>query len=611
MAFVSPMQLAWTAAILVVVLLYLRWGMRKRFEASTLRIWEQAIARRALWSRWRRTVSIFAACVPIVLLALALARPFFAPARSSARSIVLVVDATASMNARKDPDRDDAQSSRLAAAKRQARRLIGRLRTHETMAILSADSAVRIHCGLTDDRGALHAALDQIQPTDGTGAVAPALQTAKRSLQGHGNPVIVLLSDGKFAGAERWLADEVVTFLAPSDSAENVAITRLAARPRPASGSSYEVLVEVANFGASPADVQVRLQLGGEDRQSLKLNVPAGGRASGFASLTIEQAGLLAAMIDQEDALTADNTASVLIVPAYERSVVLVSEKENSPAEAALRSIAGIDLRISAAGRPPDDEAAVNTILVFDEVVPQSLPPQPALLMAPRASSDLWQVDDAPLESPQVARQAEAPLLAGVDLTSVLIDRALRLDLPEDAQVLAASADGDPLYARLPRPEGDVLVLAFSPSESDFALRDDFPRLIERAISHLSAASAEAGSGWTTADVFVARPEANIDQVVSPYGQRSAAKQGQPSAVLLNQAGVWRAEQTSGDSTAAALPVNLLDAAESDVSATNAGGDRVPTPLLPDVGPWWSWLVGLALVWVIGQGVFYQRRVID
>jgi len=172
MGLAAPLQLFWAITLLAVVLLYLRWARRKVFSTTTLSIWKQALSRRTLWSRWRRAVSLAAACVPIVLIALALARPYLWPAVQAARTMVVVIDNTASMSAAVD------EHSRLADAKRQVRNLIASLRTHEQMAILSADSAMHVRCGLTADVAKLLAAVDSIQPTDGAGAM-PALRASR------------------------------------------------------------------------------------------------------------------------------------------------------------------------------------------------------------------------------------------------------------------------------------------------------------------------------------------------------------------------------------------------------------------------------------------------
>ena len=69
-----------------------------------------------------------------------------------------------------------------------------------------------------------------------------------------------------------------------------------------------------------------------------------------------------------------------------------------------------------------------------------------------RRSAPLWQLGE-PLHNPVVAKQdKDSPLMAHVRLDNVLMPEARKLTFKRQAQVLAESAAGDPLYAVLDRP---------------------------------------------------------------------------------------------------------------------------------------------------------------
>ncbi len=605
MSFESPLQLAWLALIVPVVLLYLRYVGRQTEEASTLAIWKHALAQRTLWSRWRRTVSILAACVPVVLVALALARPEFTAAKTAPRSMAVVIDNTASMNA------TDVRPSRLGQAKRAAHRLIARLRTGETMAIISADAFTHAHCGLTDDRRVLGAALGQVQPTDGAGDLSLAIATAQRLLAGHANPVLVVLTDKvddslrasmETRGASSPLSRANIVVQQFGGPASNAAITQLASRPAPGGGATQEVFIEVSNFSAAARDVAIEIGLAGQPPQKVVLNVSANGKAQRVLPMRVENAGLLTAKLAAPDDLAADNVATLLVLPTAKLRVGFAENGATaSPLSIALASISGVEVVAGSATAKTDVE-------IVSETAPAKLPPRPTLVIAPTESSDAWQVIGE-LEAPLVAMQTDHPLVAGVDLRRVVIDRGVKLKLGGDAQVLAATAAGDPLLAIVPRETGDVIVLAFLPQASDLALRGDFPRLLTNSLALLGQSSALGGSSWTTTELLI-DPQAPPDtRLVSPFGSATTASAEQPLAAALVQAGVWQIESTAG---AAALPVNLISRDESNLTFTKSDlPSRVPAPLLPDVGPLWRWLVGLAVIWVLGQWVFYQRREID
>jgi hypothetical protein len=596
MSFFFPLQLAWLVLLVPVVLLYLRYGARRTSDASTLAVWRNALAQRTLWSRWRRTVSIAAACVPIVLVALALAGPELNALRSAPRSIAVIIDNTASMNA------TDLRPSRLGRAKREAHRLIHRLRTHETMAVLSADSFTHAHCGLTADRRVLQAALGQVQPTDGAGDLVLAIETAQRMLAGQASPTVVVLTDRDFTPAEKAVAGKQVVLQRFVGSASNLAITELAARPLSSGGPEHEIFVEVGNF--SDAARQVKVEVGPTTgvQKTLEIDAPAGRRASRIERLTIREASLVTArIVDADDALAADNEASVIVLPTAKMRVsVDRASNTSTPLNMALASLTNVEA-VDATERDAD-------LNIFSGKTPAKIPPFPTLVIAPQNDSDLWQLAGT-LELPEAATQIDHPLTAGVDLRRVAIDRAPKLKLSDEAQVLASTAAGDPLLAMVPRESGDVMVLAIDPNESDLALRADFPRLIANAIGMLGRYGDLGGGSWTTQDELLKAAPTIGTRLVSPSGETTEASD-RPLVAGLVHAGVWRLEDDRG---AAIAPVNLKSERESDMRAamTSEWPARVPTPLLPDMGPLWRWLVGLAVVWLLGQWVFYQRQVID
>jgi len=596
MGFDAPMQLAWAAAVIVVVLLYIRWAARKRRPTTTLPIWENAFARRSWWSRWRRTVSILAACVPIVLIAVALAQPYFSPARGQSRAIVLVIDNTASMNAQPHG------RSRLEDAKRQARRLVRNLRTHDRMAILSADSAVRVRCGLTDDRTALHLGLDEVQPTDGAGAMPDAIATARRLVASEPRPVVVVISDAAFAAAGNLMSDEIAwnRVAGNADSAANWAITRVAARPSRNDSTVQNILVEVANYGAQTAAAEVELQVVDQSRR-LEFNIPGKASVQRIAKLPLREPGLLTFRLAIEDALAADNTASLLLKPGQPVRVILITGRDDSPVETVLKGLPGVEFTRASA---PPENVAENTLLIFEGIVPKTLPSAPSLVFGPQSSTTLWKVGPAQA-APQAAAAAEQPLVAGVDLRDVIINEAVKLQFESPANTLVESTGGAPLIAVIPRESGDVAVVSFAPRDSDLPWHDDFPKLIANAVNWLTR-SDRAPRQWTTDNAVVLPQSMAAQQIVSPYGEAHA------NGANLVDVGLWQLRNDADDVTAI-LPVNLSNSEESDLRARTASRQKTWPHISwwPDTGPLWTPLTALALIWIAGHWAFYQRRSID
>jgi hypothetical protein len=130
-------------------------------------------------------------------------------------------------------------------------------------------------------------------------------------------------------------------------------------------------------------------------------------------------------------------------------------------------------------------------VIVLDAIVPAQLPAGPLLVINPADSSDLWRLAE-PVEDAAVAvvRPADG-LLQQVRLDQVYWSPYRQIVPQGDTQVLAENAAGDPLYLRIRRAEGDVLLLAADPGKGDLRLHESFPLLVASAIDTLSGRTVE------------------------------------------------------------------------------------------------------------------------
>src|SRR3954465_13040404 len=141
-----PMAMLWAALAIPIVIFYILKVRLRRVPVSTILFWEQIFEEkrpRSLWQRLRHLLSLLVQLAFLVLLVLALTEPSFPWEAKQARRLVLVVDNSASMNA------TDVAPTRLARAKKEGRRMIDGLRFLDEVAIISAGSEPRVHCGLT------------------------------------------------------------------------------------------------------------------------------------------------------------------------------------------------------------------------------------------------------------------------------------------------------------------------------------------------------------------------------------------------------------------------------------------------------------------------------
>jgi len=607
--FFHPNELIWAwAAVSILVFYVVRLGGRGR-EVSSYMLWQRAFARRTAWRKWQTLVSLVVAQTFLALVGVSLTHSSWSSAKSNARTVVLIVDTSASMNA------TDVEPTRFSQARTHARQHIRSLRAYERMAVLSAGSQIRVHCPITSDRRTLHAALDQVLPTEGVTRIEEAVQLARRMLKGEHNPRIVVFTDGAFAAAEDLVAAEDVELLLHhgGGALDNVGITRVALGNSLAEPLADHVLVEVGNFGSEAVQCQVELGYRGAPPQAVVFELAAEKIHRKVVPVEPAGGGLLVATLTRRDQLMSDNRAQLLVPPRVAQQVTLVAES-GSPLEKALRTIRTIELSVA---ETVPDEQPPGAITVIHRRVPQRLPPGPVLVIEPAGPCELWELDEPVAGRVVVRRQSESPLLAGVDLTDVVIEEAVRLKfLQGDSQETAAATEkGIPILSLLNRPDGrgPVIVLHVRLDKSDLVLREAFPVLLANAIRRLSVEGGDTAASVGTGQLVHIDSDDRARQLRSPDG-RTLPLAGRETIIgPLDVAGVWRVlpEEGSPEDAEFAVAANLTDRSESDLRST-AGIEPAKVGFRWGGRTTWLWMyfVGLALVVTTVEWVLFHRQVL-
>jgi len=123
MSFLSPLGLLFGLLAVPILILYMLKLRRREVEVSSVMLWQMLLRDReanAPWQRLKRNLLLLLQLLLLAALVIALARPFLRVPAIAAGTVVVLLDASASMNA------TDARSvpNRFEAAKAAARQLI-------------------------------------------------------------------------------------------------------------------------------------------------------------------------------------------------------------------------------------------------------------------------------------------------------------------------------------------------------------------------------------------------------------------------------------------------------------------------------------------------------
>ena len=651
MYFLTPAAFALAALIPIIIVMYLLKRRRTERLVSSVYLWRRMVRdleANAPWQRLRRNLLLLLQVLFLILLILALARPFTWTEGASGQAVILILDTSASMAA------TDVAPSRMEAAKAQAHRLADGLPDDARVTVIAAGDGAQVLVASSRDRRRIHQTIADLQVTNGGSDLTAALELASAIAARQPETEVIVLSDGRVTLPERLAVKGHVRYRPVGISGDNQAISTLSLgeTPRVSQTLGVYAFVQVTNYGQAPARRRLALYADGQLVNAYDLEIPPRGQKAVVADDLPPDTHIVEARLTGRDALPLDDRAWAIHRRTAPAAVALVTNG-NLFLETALALLPNLQVTtIRPAdledwetgkmedwkdGRPEDDETQPSnlpisqppnsptfqppTLTILDAYVPLTvtLPPGNLLFIAPPRSTAYFTVTgtvDQPLPRPV---DAADPLLAHVNLAEVSVLDAVRIPLPPWARaVIAGDVPGEtvPLLFAGEVDDRRVAVLTFDLHHSDLPLQVAFPVLMANLMGWLAPGS---GSDLPTqvapGEVVVLSlpPEVASATVTLPDGStaRLVPEGGRVMFADTAQLGVYRV--TWGETGQASFAVNLFSPPESDVQ---------PAETLPVVGreepgkgtppqqarrEWWRPLAFAALVLLMTEWLVYHR----
>ena len=662
MSFLLPIPLAtmaWIAAIAggLTVTAYILKMRRRRFEVPFSTLWNRVLREKeatSLWRRLKRWLSLLLALFILGLLLFAALEPELGEADDDAQNVVILLDASASMKAMDEGE--DGKATRMEAAVEIVTDLLGSLGGGDAAMVMRMDGQTTPLTRFESDMPRLAKLVREVEPSDTPADLRRALAAAADALRDRKNPHIILVGDGAYdeealssvvwkkgtAGAGKLDAIDLggidVRYVPVGSTGENVGIIAFNARRYATDKTSYEVYIEVQNFGKKPARRKLVLYNGdvATDVRTLELNPGeklkqiysrGGGEDSVLrASLELEQAGGEAGA--RRDAFPLDDEAWALL-PARRKQKVLLVTEDNLFLEAAMLVYDNVAVDKLT---PAEFDAAVNagtlpeySAVVLDRHTPANLPPPPAGLIYfhPSGEHAPFKVKSE-VQNPHVTDVAEDhPVMRWVSMGDTHFDKTDVFEVDRDrGQVVLASSVRNPIIAAVRSKERKIVACGFSLDGTDFVLRVGFPLLLVNAFDWFAADEADLMTTYATGsrvrvamDGVVGASEA---EVTSPTGRTSRAPLSDGFATFYaGEVGVHDLVAKDGDRVLAEvkLAANLSSPTESDIAPStelNAGGVALEAPdefTASHRRSIWIYLVLAAVLLLCLEWVTFNRRV--
>lgn len=620
MAFLAPLAFLGGLLAIPILLLYMLRLRRQEVVVSSNFLWQQVLRDREAntpWQRLRRNWLLILQLLILALLVLALARPAQEVFTISAGRTVILLDASASMNAT-DGEND---RTRFEQAQREANLLLNELGAADQALIMRVAETSEPLTAYTSDINELRRAINDAQPGSSSADWETALTLAAAGAEGAESFRILIVSDGGI-DQDAQLPENIPepALITVGQAADNLAISALATDTLP--GQTPQLFAQVQNYGATDQEVALLVRLDGAIWNSVSQTVSAQSQRS-FIFRVDEPFETVEAELVLDDAtvdyLALDDRAYAVESQGTSRRVLFYSESGNAFLEQVFRSIPGVQVFRGDVNRPQLPNTPYD-LYVFDGWLPTALPDADMLIIDPPRSTGLFTRVETSQETDNVVMADRAhPLMRFVNVSGLAVREfdVIRADWADPL----IEADGGPLLFGGENDGRRIALFTFNILDSDLALKIAFPLLISNAVEWFAPAQPvrDAGGLRVGEPLLVdPAPEAETVRLTLPDGEvveRPATGEllifpqtqqaGFYNVAILDNAGTPIDTQT--------IAINLFSPAESDIApraSVALGGGVVDAEVeeTRSLREFWPVLAGLAILILCYEWYVYYRQ---
>ncbi|MDF1809328.1 MAG: BatA and WFA domain-containing protein [Phycisphaerales bacterium] len=704
MTWATPMLAAIVAAIAIpalVILYFLKLRRIPREVSSTL-LWKKAIQdlqANAPFQRLRKNLLLFLQLIVLGLIIFGLAQPRSASSVSSGQKFILMIDRSASM-ASVDGQTDLGKQTRFEEAKKQAIELVQSMRepsmfsqgekADEAM-IIAFDANAEIITSFTSDQSELINSINSITQSDAPSSIAEAYRLAQAQrpkrivnatneageitesheldeLKG-GEPYFFhLFSDGRVSDIDSVRAEEVdaqTTFeyhAIGSQSSNNIGLVALRSERDYDTPSKLSIFVAVQSTDSIERTIDAELIIDGSTRSVRSIDLPAatidettGQRtpASGGVIFELDEPNGIIARVrldtngnenPEADVLLSDNEATLVVPPAKQAAVALISTGNLFVGSA----IQGMPLSRFDTITPAQyeenrvsGENDVYDLIILDGYLPKKdefgsiLDPGRYLILGEVVPPPYGVVDKGVGSGGSIIDWRRThPVLRDLTLDALLLAENPIVEIPEDSGVisLAETASG-PVILETSDADVRAIMVPFELTKTNWPFDVSFVVFLASTVDYLATGSTVAVDqnerqivpGNVLSDRIPA--DASGVRVLLPDGSRSEelipTADGRVVYGPITNAGLyrlrWRGTSAPTDvvedgTNYRTFAANLLDPTESNVStqSTIALANQIVTAdsstQRKRIKDWWPYFLMGALLILLFEWWVYNKK---
>jgi hypothetical protein len=576
MTLLNPSALLLLLAGVPIVLMYvLRLRRQDRVVSSTL-LWRRVledVQANAPWQRLRPSILLFLQLLALAGLAFALAHPAYTRARTFTSNLVVIVDRSYGMAAH------DVSPSRLDVALAQTHQLAHNLVPGEVMSVIAMGRQPSLVVANSDDPNLIDRAVDTLQPgqspdlapTPNFLAALSLASSLARSADGRSRSARIVVFTSRDSGISGLPAPVPVPaqIVRIGGRLHDLGITSFQATR---AGGHVQALLGVHNFGGGVAGSDVDLIVDGQLADVRPVRLHPGQEQDLIWKDLPPSVTALQALVTRRDDLDLDKTAYAVVPPKPGRHVLLVSDG-NYFLQTALAVDPSVKLDLTQPRLYTPGLARDYDIVVFDGVLPRTLPANSTLLVDPPKGhvGDLGFGDAVIPGSVNLVTPGGLPQLGSIvrysDFSDVHVAVARRASLPVWLQPLVVGAASGrrpydtPLIAAGDAGTARLALINFDLEKSDWPLRVSFPVTMQNLLHYLTPGLALGASNVMAGQAVPLFPDASAHLIVvrGPSGRVDRLRPPFVAFLDTNRPGLYSLQEVGGPAGASArFAVNVF-----------------------------------------------------
>jgi Ca-activated chloride channel family protein len=618
MQFLTPLGFALAALAIPIILLYMLKLRRKQVQVSSTFLWEQLLREQqanAPWQKLKRNLLLILQLLILAALIFALARPALQIQTVASGSVIVLLDASASMNA------TDGSPTRFDSAKDSVNTIINGLNPASFMTLILVGETPEILVASESDKALLKAALNDSKVTQGSADWQAAFALAAGATRSDAiESTILIVSDGGLPESGLPALPGEVQYLPIGSASDNVAISALALRP---TDDTPQLFAQVTNYSDVTKTVLLSFYFGNELFTARQLTIAAHASENMTLDQMNEAAGVYKAQISNLqnegplDSLPMDDTAFAVYQSSASRRVLLVSNG-NLFLEQALAALPGLQAfrALPAADGGIQIPSDPFDLYILDGILPAEIPSGNLLFINP--PSNLYFSATGVMEQVNSAEVMESPLTRYLDWSNVHILKAQQIQTPDWAETLVQAENGPLVFAGQTNGQR-IASINFDLRESDLPLQIAFPILFSNLTNYLVPPSAfDATQSLSAGQSLTIVPPPGTQQVViaspSNIAYTIPNESGGIKFTNTHELGYYAVNFVSNDTSSAEyFAVNLFDKNESDIHPRDSiqiGQTEITHTASEQLGQYelWPWLAALALLILMIEWQAYHRK---